>query len=339
MSHKKKWYSIIVNEWPLKIISLVCAIFTYFLYGMISLEERYLTIPLELNMSESMVSSEIYPDVIKLTLRGKSEDIYLFSDDDFVAIADFSSYSEPGHYVVPIEVKPQRAALLVNDVEVDPSPKVVDLLLDWKRKKRVTVSPQWEGFPSNGFDLVEMEIQPNEVEIEGPASLVTPLESINTANFSIEDRNKSFTQLIELEKPHRSINFTEDSVVRINVIISELYTEKNFSPLPIELSQVPEEGRLKVTPQIGEVRLSGKELMMQEIQINDLSLNVQLPPLERGETVVVPVTLEKPEGVEVIEWSPQEVTVTYEEEESEPEADGDVEAVAEETEGDIGDRL
>lgn len=305
-----RFLSVIINEWHLKIAALVCAVFTYFFYDMISLEERYLTIPLEIKMSDTMVPSEAYPDVVKLTVRGKGENIYLFSDDDFRATADFSGYGEPGHYVVPIVVKPHRSAAFVSDVQIEPTPKVMNLTLDWQMTKQADVVPNFVGFPVSGYEIAEIQVIPSTVEISGPESVVSLIESVSTVPVSLDGYDRSFSVITEAVSDDKSVTM-ESPLVRVNVTVSEVFSEKVFSPLPIELTNPPEKGTLKIEPQIGSVRLSGKQLLIDSLDDSDVAMRVELPRLQEGKSVTVPVVLTVPDGTVVSEWTPREVTVTY----------------------------
>ena len=314
-SKKNRFLSFFTNEWHLKIAALVCTIFTYCLYDMLSLEERYLTIPLEIKLDETMVPSEAYPDVVKLTVRGKGEDIYLFSDDDFLATADFSGYKAPGHSIVPIAVKPQRSAVLVNDVQIEPTPKVMDLVLDWKMTKQVDVVPNFVGFPETGFEVAEVQVVPPSVGITGPESVVSLTDSVSTVPIPLDNYNGSFSVLAEAVSDNKSI-VMESPIVRLNVTVSEVFSEKLFSPLPIEISRPPEKGILKISPQTGSVRLSGKQLLIDGLDASAVSMRIELPDMLDGETVTVPVLLTLPDGTVASEWNPREVSVTYEEKKS-----------------------
>lgn len=311
-SKKNRFLSFFTNEWHLKIAAMVCAVFTYFFYDMFSLEERYLTIPLEIKLDETMVPAEAYPDVVKLTVRGKGEDIYLFSDDDFRATADFSGYNAPGHSIVPIAVKPQRSAALVNDVQIEPTPKVMDLVLDWKMTRQVDVVPNFVGFPEAGYEVAEVQVEPSSVGITGPESVVSLTDSVSTVPIPLDNYNRSFSVLAEAVSDNKSI-VMESPIVRLNVTVSEVFSEKLFSPLPIEIDQPPEKGILKISPQTGSVRLTGKQLLIDTLDASSITMRIELPDMRDGETVTVPVLLTVPDETVASEWTPREVSVTYEE--------------------------
>lgn len=305
-----RFWAAVTREWYLKVAALVLAVFTYFFYDMLSLEERYLTIPLEIKLNESMVPSDAYPDVVKLTVRGKGENIYLFSNDDFRATADFSGFSEPGHCTVPIDVKPHRSAALVTDVQLEPTPKLMNLTLDLLMTKQAEVVPNFVGFPVAGYEIVETTVVPTTVEISGPQSLVSQKETVSTVPIPLDGYRKSFSVLAEAILDNKTIT-VKSPLVQVNVTVSEVFSQKLFSPLPIELLNPPQKGILKIEPQTGSVRLSGKQLLIERLDATAVSMQVELPPLQEGESVTVPVILSLPDGTTAIEQTPSEVTVTY----------------------------
>ena len=100
------------------------------------------------------------------------------------------------------------------------------------------------------------------------------------------------------------------------VTVSEVYVEKNFEPLPIELNHSLSGGTLSITPQTGSLSLSGRQLLMDGLSAADVSLKVDLPELVPGESVELPVVPSVPEGTTVLQQTPQTVTVTYNGEEN-----------------------
>lgn len=316
MKNKNRFLSLFTDEWQLKIAALVGAVFTWFFYDMISLEERYLTVPLEVSINETVAPLRSYPEAVKLTVRGRAEDIYLFSDEDFRAFADFSAHDVPGRYAVPISVQSLRSAELLNDIQIDTDPKFLDLAFDWKVTKQVEVTADLKGFPASGFEVAEVRVEPAFVEISAPESVAAPIETVSTIPIPIDGSRNSFSVLAEVAIDDKTVSFTGDPIVRLYVTVSEVYVEKNFEPLPIELNHSLSGGTLSITPQTGSLSLSGRQLLMNGLSAADVSLKVDLPELVPGESVELPVVPSVPEGTTVLQQTPQTVTVTYNGEEN-----------------------
>ncbi len=316
MKNKNRFLSLFTDEWQLKIAALVGAVFTWFFYDMISLEERYLTVPLEVSINETVAPLRSYPEAVKLTVRGRAEDIYLFSDEDFRAFADFSAHDVPGRYAVPISVQSLRSAELLNDIQIDTDPKFLDLAFDWKVTKQVEVTADLKGFPASGFEVAEVRVEPAFVEISAPESVAAPIETVSTIPIPIDGSRNSFSVLAEVAIDDKTVSFTGDPIVRLYVTVSEVYVEKNFEPLPIELNHSLSGGTLSITPQTGSLSLSGRQLLMDGLSAADVSLKVDLPELVPGESVELPVVPSVPEGTTVLQQTPQTVTVTYNGEEN-----------------------
>lgn len=316
MKNKNRFLSLFTDEWQLKIAALVGAVFTWFFYDMISLEERYLTVPLEVSINEAVAPLRSYPEAVKLTVRGRAEDIYLFSDEDFRAFADFSAHDVPGRYAVPISVQSLRSAELLNDIQIDTDPKFLDLAFDWKVTKQVEVTADLKGFPASGFEVAEVRVEPAFVEISAPESVAAPIETVSTIPIPIDGSRNSFSVLAEVAIDDKTVSFTGDPIVRLYVTVSEVYIEKTFEPLPIELNHSLSGGTLSITPQTGSLSLSGRQLLMDGLSAADVSLKVDLPELVPGESVELPVVPSVPEGTTVLQQTPQTVTVTYNGEEN-----------------------
>src|SRR6056297_2212650 len=99
-----KFFERIMHNWPIKILSIAAAVLLFLFNQMATLEERFLSIPLEIRTAEQFIPAENYPRTVRVTLRGQSEDINLVLEDDINVYADFSEYEEEGRYTVPIRV-------------------------------------------------------------------------------------------------------------------------------------------------------------------------------------------------------------------------------------------
>jgi hypothetical protein len=60
----------LLENWPAKVISLVVAIFIMFLYNLTRLDQRLITVPLNISEGRSYVPATEYPKTVRVTIRG-----------------------------------------------------------------------------------------------------------------------------------------------------------------------------------------------------------------------------------------------------------------------------
>jgi hypothetical protein len=61
------------SNWPAKALALGAAILLYLLVGLDSLEERYITVPVRLDLPPTLVPAAEYPNFARVYLRGTGE--------------------------------------------------------------------------------------------------------------------------------------------------------------------------------------------------------------------------------------------------------------------------
>ena len=142
-----------LHNWPIKIVSLAAAILLFGFYRISSLEERFFNIPLQININGSYIATGEYPHTVRVTVRGRKEDILLILEDDISASADFSEYKSTGIYSSPIRVTRKGAALNITPIEVKVEPSEISLSLVKKMTRSIEIRPSLIGFPEKGYEI------------------------------------------------------------------------------------------------------------------------------------------------------------------------------------------
>ena len=307
--HLNKFFERITHNWPIKILSITAAVLLFLFNQMATLEERFLSVPLEIRTIEQYIPAENYPRTVRVTMRGQSEDINLVLEDDVQVYADFTEYSREGRYTVPIRVVKEGRLSHIDPLELHVEPKKVSLKIEKKLAKSVEVKPRLVGYAAKGYELTQYFLTPSSVEVEGVESTVEDLESIETEPIDLSGRNEDFTVRLRLKKPDQFTVFPGGDTVEFFGIVQEktiLKTVEDIDLIALDLagdlavSGVPEDTRMTV---------QGSQLQLEQVNNEDFMLTFDCSDIEEPGAYTLSVTPDVPRGVLVMKYSPTSVEI------------------------------
>lgn len=211
----------LLENWPAKIISLVVAIFIMFLYNLTRLDQRLITVPLNISEGRSYVPATEYPKNVRVTIRGDRDQIYRIREADIVASLDLTRYESDGVFRVPVRLERRGDARDIDPLELRADPAEIPISFERLTAKRVAISPTFKGFLEQGYELNSYEIIPPEIAIEGPASLINGTKDISTDVIELSGKTGDFSLTVPLVKSSDLINLIDVNTVRFTAKIQK----------------------------------------------------------------------------------------------------------------------
>ena len=225
----------IKENWIAIIISLVAATFLYFYYQINQLQTTSLYVPLTVESDGSLLLVNNLPQTVKITVKGKQEEISKISDRDITAYLNLNYFYEPGKYNVPINLKLSTVAERMNPLEIKIKPESMDLQLEKKTIEYVPVSPQLIGTVASGYEISNIEVEPKNVRIVGPYSAVTHTTEIETNAVDISNITEDTEFDSYFVNKNKLISIDEENSCTVKVNISEIIENKTFENIDITL--------------------------------------------------------------------------------------------------------
>ena len=127
-------------------------------------------------------------------------------------------------------------------------PNRIDLMFGEKMQKIIPVSLKSDiSFERLFRQKGKIQLQPDNITVSGPKTVVEAIQSISTEELSLQSLNKSKQGNISLEKPkHKELTYSDQEVAfLVNV---EQFTEGK-AIIPIQVSGVPKGYELKLFPE------------------------------------------------------------------------------------------
>jgi len=210
MRSPKYW---ITNNWHLKIVSFVLALMLWMAVANQASSEIGLEVPLEYrNIPRKLEITGDMTNTVQVRLRGSSSLIKDITAKDVSTTIDLGKMT-PGEKILPLSPQNVQAPFGAEVIRVNPSSVRFDL--ERTITKTVPVVPTYQ-LP-DGYEIGKVEVSPPAVQIEGPESRVTALNSIATLAIRVDRRQSRVEQTADLDVPDPQIRLQHPSPVNVRL--------------------------------------------------------------------------------------------------------------------------
>jgi YbbR domain-containing protein len=120
----------VVEKWPAKVLSVAAALILFVFHRMSTLESRFFSVPLQVEIGAGFVPVNSYPRLVRVTLRGDANSVFSIAEDDIEAYIDLSKYAAPGWYRSPVQIRKKGSALDVEPLEISVDPLEVAVQIE-----------------------------------------------------------------------------------------------------------------------------------------------------------------------------------------------------------------
>lgn len=180
--------------WPvrnvrLKLVSVCIASLLWMVVAGDRVVERVLRVPVELQgMPANLELVGPAPDTVDVRVRGSSKALARLGPGDIAAVLDLKSAREGRRLLT---LGPTQVLVPAGLETVQVSPSTIAMEFEETVTRRVRVDVRTDGVPEKGFRAVRVVSVPEEVDISGPASVVSRITTATAETVSIEGRRDS----------------------------------------------------------------------------------------------------------------------------------------------------
>ncbi len=199
-----------LNNLGLKILSLCLSMTLWFFISAKGVSEITLEVPIEyINIPAGYEIVKKDRDTVRVSLFGSEGVLRSIKPEDLRVYVDLKDApSRGGAYRIKkrdIKVPP---ALTVSNV----SPSRVNIVLDRTVRKRVAVRPDISGKPAAGMVVSRVVVDPPDVELEGPESMVKKISYVRTEPIDIEGLTKDVVRKVHVTSDTGAVRLVSDRV-------------------------------------------------------------------------------------------------------------------------------
>jgi len=191
---------------------------------------RGFKVPLTLvNIPADLVLTSNVPDTVSVQLRGPLART-LENSPPMEVLLDLAN-ARPGVHGLPISEENLRLPSEVSMVSVDPASITVEL--ERLQVVALPVRPVLEGSPAPGFVLGTQRVAPQQINVQGPGSLLEALREVETTPVSIEGATGAIEVSVQTRLPHPLLrSLTAVPILVVVEIVPEPTPEPSPTPTP-----------------------------------------------------------------------------------------------------------
>ena len=127
---KNKILSSVLQNWIPKIFSFLIALFIVLAVRFMNVNDRVVTLPLEVILPENYAAASLVPDTVEAVITGPDSIIYLVDPSAMTASADFSAVDGPGIVRVPVSLEYRDDVYTRDGLVVSARPSSVRILFE-----------------------------------------------------------------------------------------------------------------------------------------------------------------------------------------------------------------
>ncbi len=225
----------------LKLLSLVLAFFLWASVVTRSPEVRWYEVPVRFETGPNLIVTNPAPTIVGVQLSGSATILDRVAPDEIYAEVDVSHLAPGTHRVAVVPAEIKRVPRGVSDISVVHAP--VSVTLDARRTTLVPVTLVVGGELPDGYEVVESEVKPSDVEVSGPEKEVLSVRSVPTEPFDLSKTTRNSERMLKLILPEANVRLAP-ATVRARVQIREVPTS-----LSMTLAVRPSEPGWRVEPE------------------------------------------------------------------------------------------
>ncbi len=312
MSSRRSLSQIIVrlfSNWPAKALALGAAILLYLLVGLENLEERYITLPIRLELPQNLVPAKEYPAFARVYIRGQGDDIYSITEDEIQISADFRQFSREGEYRVALEERRLGLAASIEPLEIRIEPGLLELTLEQRVSAMVPVVPAISGSPAPGYELSSYSVIPDQVEIYGPRSVISQVNELNTEEIELGAQDGDFVLRVALVAPNPLLRFEGSRLVEFRAEISDSILVNTFENVPLIILGLSDEFSADLAVPGGSIRVQASQSLINQTDPEAISLAVDASDIDAPGAYTLSVRPVVPRGFVIFRFDPVEIDI------------------------------
>jgi hypothetical protein len=306
----KKLLQRAAENWVPKVLSIALALVIFMIHRMNTLEIRFFSSPLVLELPSHLCPSGPYARMVRITLRGDANNIQPIQNDDIEAYVDLDNYESPGTYHAPVRIRKKGTAQGVEPLEISVEPVAVDIELDYKGNKYVPLTAIIEGSTEPGFELVSHTLSPTQVVLEGPLGLLDNVPELYTDVIDLNGRNADFSATVAILNRDPLLTIRGNGMTEFRGFIHSRIDVRNFGNLPIGFTGLGPGLQAAADIRTGAVRLEGGREALDAFSPPADFLTVDCSGITEGGRYTLPVKVSPPQALGVVRVDPEELGIT-----------------------------
>ena len=308
----RKWTGMLFNMWHIKAISLLAAIGIVLLNNITTLQERIITVPLEVVMPQNYVPSAELARSVQVNLRGEGDEIVAIISEDIRAFVDLRQYQTVGTVNASVQLERLGGALQVDPLEVSSVPAQVSVRIEERIAKVVRVELGGGAGTRRGYRVAQARLSPASLEVTGPRSVIENLETLRSVDLDLNEYTESFVTELEVLGVHEYMQFTRGDTVSVRVNIVEVPITQTINLPQLQINNLRRNLSASYIYEDGQVVIEGVLSALNQLPGDEVFLEIDAEEINSPGVYTLAVTAALPEEFEslrVVDFTPKVLLV------------------------------
>ncbi len=289
----------IVDDWAIKILCFVIALFLYLFYQMSLVESKTIVVPLKLKQEGGVELVSSIQQSVRVSVRSK--DSTSIHAEDFSAVLDLDYLTESGTYNVPVTFTVSDHLVATDPLEIKIKPESVDVHVERKISAGATVSVPTVGEVEYGYQVKEITVEPDTVGFYGPESIVKGTKDLSTAPVSLKGLTQTQDFIVNLYEPNKRLTVKRMKDYKVRVVVEPVISEKTVNGITPLYQNLSDKLLLESPLTDITVKVKGPLLAVENITSDAFSFKIDLASYSEPGEYEIPVQINYIENVEIIE--------------------------------------
>jgi hypothetical protein len=305
----RKFLDGLVDNWAAKVLAVAVAIVLFMFHRMSALEERFFSVPLKVQTDGALVPASAYPRMVRVSLRGEANNVFPILEEDIEAYLDLAKYKSEGVYKAPVLIRKKGTAAGIDPLEVHVEPLEVAVAVEKKLSKTVPVTPSFRGYLETGYELASYVVEPSQVELSGPTSVVEKVSDVTTDFVELSGRKEDFSVKVKIVNRDSLLSVRGDGQVEFRGSIRQSVMIRTIEHLPIVLSGLRQGFIARPQVNFGSVKLQGSQNDLESYVPDASFLSLDCSDVDGDGMYMLPLVVSAPPNFSVVRYDPLEVQV------------------------------
>ncbi len=290
-----QWLS---NNYQVKLLSLISALFLWFYVVTDNTYESVVDVPLRIkNLPEDLILVKPLPEVVRVLFRGTGKSFLGLGFRNKRIELDLSRAESATIYPLSVDmirgIPRSENCRPVQIVGLDS----VWVYLDQVLEKKIPVLPRIVVNLSDGYTQVgPILIEPDSVHISGPRTLVKNIVSVTTERRIFDNAARKIRGRIDLTPAESDQIVYSDETARYEIDIQRMH-EIEMKEIPVQVVNVPPSLNVIVVPSTLSLKLRGGVDLLMQLRKEDIRATIDFESRYRYPDDRVPASINVPRDV------------------------------------------
>jgi YbbR domain-containing protein len=265
--------------------------------------ERAIEVPVEFrSIPSDLMVTDNRVDYVVLRVLGPRTLVSTLDPDDMKLSLDLHA-AKPGSAIYPLAPSSFNIPRGVTVARI--TPPLIQLRLEPIVRRMLPISVQFSSKPPFGYSIAAVQLEPENVLVQGPADDVRKLSAVETVPIDLEEKQGTIKRKVRLSTDGRPLSLTPEEV-NLSITVEQDQISREFKRIGVKAKDFS--GRYDVNPRSVYLRLAGPKHVLGRLELSSNDVYLNLAGLPVGEHTL-PLTINLPPEVELVEQKPEQFRV------------------------------